>query len=62
MLAHVAFIAPLLLVPVQASVDHLKLFLDQATEALNQHDWMEAGAALDRCDYESQKVAKTVGN
>lgn len=46
----------------QASVDHLKLFLDQATEALNQHDWMEAGEALDRCEFATQKVAKTVGN
>lgn len=46
----------------QASVDQLKLFLDQATEALNQHDWKEAEAALDRCDYARQKVEKTVGN
>ena len=46
----------------QASVNHLKLFLDQATDALNQHDWTEAGAALDRCDYATQKVNKTVGN
>jgi len=46
----------------QASVNHLKLFLDQASDALNQHDWTEAGAALDRCEYATQKVAKTVGN
>jgi hypothetical protein len=45
-----------------ASVDHLKLFLDQATTALNAHDWKEAGEALDRTEYETQKVGKAVGN
>jgi hypothetical protein len=45
-----------------ASVDHLKLFLDQAADALREHKWDDALSSLQAVESETQKVNKTVGN
>ncbi len=45
-----------------ASVDRLKLFLDQAADALRDHKWDDALSSLQAVESETQKVTKAVGN
>lgn len=45
-----------------ASVDHLKLFLAQAADALRDHKWDDALSSLQAVEAETQKVGKAVGN
>ena len=45
-----------------ASIDHLKLFLDQAADALRDHKWDDALSSLQAVEAVTQKVTKAVGN
>jgi hypothetical protein len=44
-----------------ASVARLAVFLDEAAEMLRAHDWEQAGAALEKTEYEAQKIFRDVG-
>jgi hypothetical protein len=45
-----------------ASVDHLKLFLDQAADAMLKHRWDDALSSLQAVEAETQKISKSAGN
>jgi hypothetical protein len=44
-----------------ASVARLQLYFELAAGDLREHDWTEAGVNLERAEYETEKVFKTVG-
>ncbi len=44
-----------------ASVSRLQLYFELAAGDLREHDWTEAGVNLERAEYETEKVFKTVG-
>jgi hypothetical protein len=44
-----------------ASVTRLQLYFGLAAGDLQEHDWTEAGVNLERAEYETEKVFKTVG-
>jgi hypothetical protein len=44
-----------------ASVARLQLYFELAAGDLRDHDWTEAGVNLERAEYETEKVFKTVG-
>jgi hypothetical protein len=44
-----------------ASVARLQLYFELAAGDLREHDWMEAAVNLERAEYETEKVFKTVG-
>ena len=43
------------------SVIRLQLYFELAAGDLKDHDWAEAGTNLERAEYETEKVFKTVG-
>ncbi len=45
-----------------ASVDHLKLLLDEAADELRDHKWDDALSSLQAVEATTEKVTKTVGN
>jgi hypothetical protein len=45
----------------EQSLARVQLYFDLATDALRQHDWVEARANIERASYETEKVRKTVG-
>jgi hypothetical protein len=45
-----------------ASVDHLKVLLDEAADALRDHKWDDALSSLQAVEATTEKVNKTVGN
>jgi hypothetical protein len=45
-----------------ASVDHLKLLLDEAADELRGHKWDDALSSLQAVEATTEKVNKTVGN
>jgi hypothetical protein len=44
-----------------ASVVRIRLFLETAADALREHQWDDAGDNIERAEYETQKVLKTMG-